>query len=166
MKWYLYFLKKRNILKYAKKIGVKIGINTSISNTVEFDSEPYLIDIGNNCKITYNVRFVTHDGGLHVVRNLLNNDIEKFGRIIIGNNVFIGNNATIMPNVKIGNNVVIGYGSIVTKNIPDNEVWAGVPAKRICSIDEYIQKNSTYFKKTKKLSKKDKKIFLIDNMLK
>lgn len=61
--------------------------------------------------------------------------------ISIGENCYIGNNVSIMPGVHIGNNVIVGYGSIVTHSIPDNEVWAGIPARRIESLQEYLEKN-------------------------
>src|ERR1035437_5388123 len=57
--------------------------------------------------------------------------------ITIGNSVFIGNNSIILPDITVGNNVVIGAASVVTKNIPDNVVVAGIPAKTIRTIDEY-----------------------------
>ena len=62
------------------------------------------------------------------------------GVVEIGDNVFIGMNAIVERNVKIGNNVVIGAGSIVTKDCEENSVYAGVPAKRIMSIDEFLLK--------------------------
>lgn len=52
----------------------------------------------------------------------------------------IGASSVVLPNVRIGNNVIIGAGSVVTKDIPDNVVCAGNPAKVICSLDEYIKK--------------------------
>ena len=65
----------------------------------------------------------------------------KIGRVTIGDNVYIGLNSTVLCNNKIGNNVIIGAGSIVTTDIPDNSVYAGNPAKYICSYDEYMNKN-------------------------
>ena len=65
---------------------------------------------------------------------------EKKGKIIIGNNVFIGANTTILYDVTIGNNVVIGAGSVVTKNIPDDCVAAGVPCKKLGEFEEFCNK--------------------------
>ena len=65
----------------------------------------------------------------------------KIGRVNIGNNVFIGAESVVLPNVTIGDNVVIGANSTVTKDIPSNSVYAGNPAKFICTIDEYIETN-------------------------
>ena len=64
----------------------------------------------------------------------------KIGRVVIGSNVFIGADTIVLPGVKIGNNVVIGANSTVTHDVPDNSVVAGTPAKKLCTLDEYIDK--------------------------
>lgn len=125
--------------------GVSIGEDCSfIGKNISFSSEPYLIKIGNRVRVSFDVCFVTHDGGTYVLRN---EDPETciYGSITVNDNVFIGARSIIMPNVTIGKNVIIGAGSIVTKDIPDNQVWGGVPAKFICTIDEYKKKNQTKF---------------------
>lgn len=157
--------KKINPLRYWKKKGVKFGKNVIINSSVSFGSEPYLIEIGDNCKITSDVCFISHDGGVHVFRvlNQEDNEIDLFrGKTIVGDNTFIGNRAAIMPGVKIGKNCIIGFGSIVSKDIPDNSVACGVPARVIESIDEYRDKNNRWFLKTKKMSPKKKKDYLCD----
>lgn len=121
---------------YSKFLGIDFGQKVRITGRVEFGSEPFLINIGDHVTITSGVRFITHDGGVGIFRREFP-DINVFGKITIKNNVFIGNNAIILPNVTIGNNVVIAASSVVTKNIPDNVVVAGVPAKIIRTIDEY-----------------------------
>ena len=55
------------------------------------------------------------------------------GDVSVGNKTFIGSNATILPGVKIGNNSIVGAGSVVLKDIPDNSVYVGSPAKFIKS---------------------------------
>lgn len=67
-------------------------------------------------------------------------DLEITKPITIGNGVYIGNNVILLPGVTVGNNVVIGAGAIVTKDIPDNSVAVGVPARVIKSADEYLEK--------------------------
>ena len=60
------------------------------------------------------------------------------GDIVIGNDVWIGGNVTILPGVTIGNNVVIAAGAVVTKDVPDNCVIGGVPAKKIRDIENDV----------------------------
>lgn len=154
-----------DIIKYYRKLGVKIGNGSIIlSNESSFGSEPYLISIGENCLISGNVQFLTHDGGMWVLNNLgLEKKADKFGKIKIGNNVFIGIGAVIMPGITIGDNCIIGAGSIVTKNIYSNRVVAGVPAKEICTIEEYHLKNKSKIVETYGMSYEDKKNWLLND---
>lgn len=100
-----------------------------------------LISIGNNVWITSGVQFINHDASAQIVQKVRNyHGIDKVGVIDIGDNVFIGNNAIILPGVKIGNCCVVGAGSVVTKSIPEKSVAAGNPAKVICSFDEYADR--------------------------
>ncbi len=144
-----------------RNLGVKIGENFTNIGPVDFSSEPYLIEIGDDVRISMNVHFVTHDGGMHVIRQLKKIPADSFGQIKVGNNVFIGMGAIIMPGVTIGNNVIIGAGSIVSKDIPDNSVACGVPAKVIETIDEYYKKNKKKIDLTKELSPEEKKEYLM-----
>lgn len=148
------------------KGGGKIGKNCEIYSSVVFGIEPYLIEIGNNVRLTQSVKFVTHDGGLWVLRNLYDDmkDADKFGKIIIEDNVHIGWNTVIMPGVTIGKNSIIGCGSVVTKSIPENSVAVGVPTKVIESIDEYYKKNKDRVVMTKHLSAREKKAFLLKEL--
>lgn len=96
--------------------------------------------------ITEGVRFITHDGGTLLFRDRVP-DLEITKPIIVGNNVYIGNNVIILPGVTIGNNVIIGAGVVVSKSIPDNSVAVGNPARVIKTADEYfgkIQKESIH----------------------
>ena len=103
---------------------------------------PKLISMGDNVWIASNVLFVTHD----VIHRMLNNKLgskefqENIGCIDIKDNVFIGSNTTILPNVTIGSNTVIGAGSLIRHSIPGDGVYGGVPAKFICSLDEFVEK--------------------------
>lgn len=151
-----------NRAKLFNKLGVQMGSNCQIFPEVSFGSEPYLIKLGNNVKITNGCSFITHDGGVEVIRNLKSmKNADLFGRISIGDNVFIGNKCIIMPNVNIGNNVIIGAGSVVTKDILSNSVAVGVPARVIKSIDEYYNKVKSDIEFTKNLDAKEKKEYLL-----
>lgn len=107
-----------------------------------------LISLGNNVRLASDIHFITHD----ITHSMLNNiqkDVsigegqkkpEKVGCIEIGDNVFVGSGTYIMYDVRIGSNVIIGACSLVNKDIPDNCVVAGVPAKIIKTFDEYLEK--------------------------
>lgn len=162
-------LKKRFMspVNYAKSLGVAVGENCEFYKDVQWGSEPYLITIGNYVRITSGVRFVTHDGGVWILRNsgkLPNADI--FGKIEIGDNVHIGLNAIIMPNVKIGNNCIIACGAVVTKNVPDNSIVGGVPAKIIKKTDEYYESAKSKCDFVKSYSPNQKKEYLINKFKK
>ena len=151
-----------DMVKWLRKQGTVIGEGCEIHQHVDFGSEPYLITLGNYVRVTNGVKFFTHEGGIHVIRNLYDEykNADEFDPIIIGSNVHIGVNAMIMPGVHIGNNCIIGAGSVVTHDIPDNSVAAGVPAKKICSIDDFYQKHKDKFILIKNMSEKEKKKYL------
>ena len=116
--------------------GLTIGENCHIyTDQIDF-GHGYLITIGNNVTLATFVRLLTHDGS---TKNVLG--YSKVGRVDIGDDVFIGAASIVMPNVKIGNRVVIGAGSVVTKDIPDNSVAVGSPARVIGTYDDFVRKN-------------------------
>lgn len=150
-------------IRYLRKEGCKIGEGTRLICSVEsIGTEPYLVSIGDNCLFSTEIMFCTHDGGVKVLNSLgyFSQRHDKMGCIKIGNNCFIGHRVIILPNVSIGDNCIIGSGAVVTKNIPANSVCAGIPAKVVCSIDEYYNKNVNRFFPTPALSKKDKRHYL------
>ena len=150
-------------IQKAISSGVKIGKETTIVGSTDFGSEPYLIQIGDNVCISFGVSFITHDNATKVINNILNDKtFAIYKPIKIGNNCFIGAKSIILPGVTIGNNVIIGAGSVVTKNIEDNTVAAGVPCKKISSIDEYIEKNKSDFLYIRTLPEEERKQYLIN----
>ena len=130
--------------KYYCMMGVKVGKNVHFINLPQFQSEinigsePYLINIGDNTTLSFDVALVTHDAATRVIRNLPDGHPETviYGKITIGKNCFIGCRSIILPNVSIGDNCIIGAGSIVNKDIPSNSVAAGCPCRVICTLDE------------------------------
>jgi acetyltransferase-like isoleucine patch superfamily enzyme len=117
--------------------------NLTIGNNVGMSSSAIVcnnsIEIGNNVNLGGNV--VIYDTDFHsldpIKRKLRELDISdtKTSPVKIGNSVFIGAHSTILKGVEIGNNSIIGAGSVVTKKVPENEVWAGNPAKFIRKIN-------------------------------
>lgn len=137
-----HFLRKTNPVKYLRKKGAHLGSNVKIEAPINC-GEANLIYIGDNCNFSFDVTLICHDGSNTVLEHLGKTEVgaRKYGKIIIGNNVFIGARAIVLPNVRIGDNVIIGAGSVVTKSIPSNSVAAGVPAKVIKTLDEYASQN-------------------------
>lgn len=144
--------------QYAKSIGVNIGSNNLIGKN-HWSSEPYLITVGSHCQLT-NCKIFTHGGG-NVVRSKYPN-FDCFGKVIIGDWVYIGTNALIMPGVTIGDNVLVAAGSVVTKSVPSGMVVAGNPARVVCTIDEYYDRNKKFDIRTKQFSSKKKKEILMN----
>lgn len=160
------FANNEKYIEILRLGGVQIGKGCVIDKTAEFGTEPYLISIGDNVRITKGVRFITHDGGLWVPRRmgLVDVNADRFGAIYVGENTNIGWDAIIMPGVRIGKNCVVGCGAIVTKDVSDNVVVAGVPAKVIETIEEYAQKNKAKCVNTKNLNSEEKKKFILSSL--
>ncbi|GBG56953.1 acetyltransferase [Sporomusaceae bacterium FL31] len=130
------FKKTNNIEKFINR-GLKIGENCNIpQNTIIDGSHCWLISIGNNVTLGERVHILAHDASIKYSLGY-----AKIGRVDIGNGTFIGAGTIILPNVKIGNNVIVGAGSVVTKDIPDNSVAAGNPAKFITDTTQYMEKH-------------------------
>lgn len=100
----------------------------------------FLISMGDNVTIS-DARLLTHDGS---TKKFLG--YSRVGNIKIGSNVFVGAGAIILPGVKIGNNVIVGAGTVVTKDIPDDSLVVGNPARVIKSVTDYIEENKEHMK--------------------
>lgn len=118
------------------KRGMKVGKDFNRQQGCFLDpTHCFLITIGDDVTMSIRVTVMAHDAS---TKKTL--DYTKTGQVHIGSHVFIGANATILPGVTIGDYAVIGAGSVVTHDIPARTVAAGVPAKVICSVDEYVEK--------------------------
>ncbi|MFQ7868060.1 MAG: acyltransferase [Blautia wexlerae] len=119
------------------KRGMRVGNNFNRQQGSYIDpTHCFLIEIGNNVTFSIRVTVLAHDASTKK-----STGYTKIGKVIIGDNVFVGANATILPNVKIGDNSIIGANSVVTKDIPANCVAAGNPVKIICSLEEFLNRN-------------------------
>lgn len=130
-------------MAYAIKHGMKVGSGVTLASRQgsSFGTEPFLIELGDYVRLSGRVTFITHDGGTYAFRDLDKyKGVQKFGRITVGEHSFIGYGVIIMPGVNIGKRCVVGAGAIVTRDVPDETVVAGIPAKRICSTWEYADK--------------------------
>ena len=148
----------------AIKDGMTVGKNVTVMGGVTFGSEPYLITLKDNVRISGRVTFITHDGGSFAFRYREQfKDVNRFGKIVVDEHTFIGSNSIIMPDVHIGKNCVVAAGAVVTKSIPDGHVVAGIPAKIICTTEEYAQKMKSKMPKEWNVDEymSDKKAYLI-----
>ena len=140
---YGYKADSESMIAYLRKKGARIGSDCIIfePTNVSIDlSRPYLLEIGNKVQITKGVTILTHGYDWSVFKGLYGSVLGKAQKVVIGDNVFVGRNATIMGNVHIGNNVIIGANAVVTKDIPENSVVAGNPARVISSLEDYYKK--------------------------
>ncbi|AEV34261.1 acyltransferase family protein [Owenweeksia hongkongensis DSM 17368] len=144
--------------KYARHVGVKMGERCRIA-TKYWGSEPYLIEIGNHVQVTEGVKFFNHGGGW--VFREKHPKLDTFGKIRVGNNVYIGNNAIILPGVSISDNVIVGAGAVVTKSILEGDIVAGNPAKVVGTVRELESKILKYNVNTKGLTPDQKKAHLL-----
>lgn len=137
---------QKSIIRYGGRIemvlhgqnwkpSLSIGNNVNIEQNVHIVCHDHII-IGNNVSITGNCAIVDVSHPVDAIeRGLKIGDaiVSKRSHVFIGDNCFIGFGAMIMPNVTIGRNCIIGAGSVVTRDIPDNSIAAGAPARVIRS---------------------------------
>jgi acetyltransferase-like isoleucine patch superfamily enzyme len=145
-------------IKYLRKLGVKIGQRCRI-RTMSFSTEPYLIEIGDHVAIAAGTEFITHDGATWSFEEEVDGG-GIFGKIVIGNNVFVGINCIILSNTSIGDNCIIGAGSVVRGHFPENSVITGNPAQVVTktSVQRMLSRQNPGLLKTHNLTvpQKDK----------
>lgn len=118
--------------------GLRYGKNFHLYNSFIDEGHAFLVEIGDDVTIT-NSTILAHDASTKLDLNY-----SRVGGVTIGNRVFIGYGTIVLPNVKIGNDVIIGAGSVVTKDVPDDSVAVGNPAKVIGKKSEYIERNRAF----------------------
>jgi len=114
---------------WQKGPNIIIGNNNFIGSNVEFNIKKN-IKIGDNSLIASGTKFIDHDHGISLGEIMkIQQCVEK--PIIIGEDVWIGCNAVILKGVVIGDGAIVAAGAVVNKSIPPNEIWGGIPAKKI-----------------------------------
>ncbi len=116
---------------------IKLGNNSYIGQRSSILSyKGARVEIGDNCSISHNVRIYTYNlDPISVIKEQKSQQNSKIGDVVIGDNCWIGANVFIKENVTIGNSCVISANSLVTRNIPNNSIAMGVPAKVVKQYD-------------------------------
>jgi acetyltransferase-like isoleucine patch superfamily enzyme len=123
-----------------------IGNNCSIHWYTNIP-DPYLVSIGNNVQLS-NCSLFGHDGSIAMLNRAYNVNLDRVGKIDIKDNVYIGHGAIVLPGVTIGPNALVAAGSVVTTDVTEGSIVAGVPAKMIGNVDKLVAK---LIKETEKL---------------
>ena len=144
--------------KQARHMGVKIGKHCLI-NTRYWPSEPYLVTIGDHVQLTHCVSIHTHGGGQAVRQQ--HPDFDVFGKVVIEDWAYIGAFSQIMPGVTVGEGALVAAGSVVTKSVAPHTVVGGNPARYICTVEEYYEKNKKFNVGTKGKTQVEKKELLL-----
>lgn len=112
--------------------AIQIGNGTFIGNGCEFNIHQG-IQIGNDCLIASGCKFIDHNHGIKAGEPIRFQKVhqQKEDEIRIGNDVWLGYNVLVLRGIHISDGAVVAAGSVVTKSIASNEIWAGVPAKKI-----------------------------------
>lgn len=153
---------KEVVCQYFRDNGMQIGENCNICCNI-MTTEPYLIKLGKNVTISGNVKFITHDNSISKV---IEGTTDVFGRVIIGENCFIGQNATILYGVSLADNIIVAAGAVVTKSFSESRVIVGGnPAKIIGTWEDYAKKARKKAINVNSVSYEEKKQMVINNLV-
>lgn len=148
IKYYWYRRNGNAYIGYLRSKGIKIGNRCEVQKPISLNidiSRPSLLSIGNHVYLHRGLTIMTHDWASWVFLDKYHDFIPSHAQVTIGNNVWFGEFVTVLKGVKIGDNCIIGAGSIVTKDIPDNSVAVGIPAKVVSCLDDYYNKRKRIY---------------------
>lgn len=144
--YYLYKLKSKifnnpeYLNQFYRKKGTKIGKNVLLCNNI-YIPDPEFVSMGDDVVVSSNVSFITHD---HSIKKMSDKS-NLFGKIVIGNNCFIGYGAILLYGVELSENIIVASGSVVTKSFKtSNVIIAGNPAKIIGTWEDFYKKYSDF----------------------
>ena len=118
------------------KRGLVVGKNFHMFDEVMIDyGHTWHIQIGDDVTLAPRVNIIAHDASTKKYLNC-----TRIAKVKIGNRVFVGAGAVILPGVTIGDDVVVGAGSVVTRDVPNGHVVAGNPARILCTVSEFVSR--------------------------
>ena len=151
-----YKCNSESYIKHLRKLGVEIGDDVMLYrpfNTTIDPTSPHLLSIGSHVVITGPATILTHDYSWSVLKRKYGYIVGNKRKTHIGNNVFIGWGSTILGGANIGDNVIIGASSVVSGNVESDSIYAGNPARKIMTLEEF-------YARRKKAQLEDARIFV------
>lgn len=126
-----------------RALGMHIGENVSLPASTWIDeSFCFLISIGDNCGFGERCLILAHDAQMHEFLGP-----TRVGRVLIHPSCHIGAGTLILPGIEMGPRTIVAAGSVVTRPLPPDSLCAGVPARPVCSLDEYFRRQREQTKK-------------------
>lgn len=127
---------------FYRKGGVKLGSNCLICSPLPYGRDACLLEIKDNTVVSVKVDFILHDFSISKV---IPGTSNLFGKIVVGNNCFVGARSVIMYGVELADNIIVAAGSVVTKSFSEsNIIIGGNPARKIGTWDALREKSKPY----------------------
>ncbi|MFQ6926548.1 MAG: acyltransferase [Mediterraneibacter gnavus] len=156
-----HYTEREIYISHLRKVGMEIGEECYIFSDKIETAEPYLVKLGDHVTISANVMFATHDASANFY---LEDTSDIYGRINIGDYVFIGMGVVVLPGVTIANRCIIAAGAVVTKSfLEEGVVIGGNPARVIGRVSDLKEKNKYRKLMTWGMSFEEKKHYLLKN---
>ncbi|MEW6077775.1 MAG: acyltransferase [Thermodesulfobacteriota bacterium] len=122
------------IRRHGGTVGEQVFIGKDVLIDYDF---AFLLDIGRGAVLSARTVIELHDSS---IPNALGKGPNRVGRVIIGERAYIGVGTVILPGSSIGRGAIIGACSLINRDIPEGQVWAGVPARYLCTVEELLEK--------------------------
>ncbi|MCE2028150.1 acyltransferase [Sessilibacter corallicola] len=140
--WYIKLCRPDGLeyAEFLKKWGdyYAIGEHCSIPSYANVSDTPY-IKMGNNVRLS-NCSVFGHDGSVNMLNRAFGRKFDKVAKVEFKDNVFVGHGAIILPGVTIGPNAIVAAGAVVSRDVPEDSIVAGSPAKVVSTVSKYVEK--------------------------